>query len=323
MKAKILSLLVWDDNQKLRLKIGLMLVCVPIFAWAILALYFYILMELNFSFLSASFPGAVEALRTKFDDFWGEKFFFYLSVFGSQLLLNLFLGLHISARLVRPFRRMASFCTGALTSKSVGYEPDFFSDFKFLTSFTDYFFSHLQKCRQTGVWTNQTIPPHYAKVRGPVFERSYFLSIFVLMSILTGIAIIYLYFLTVDLQSDLVSLSITVANQHGSSEIFIIKDQTHILNTVLYFATGILLFIYAILTVYFYQLASDAAFAFFATFRAFIKGQTHSRVHLLGHGHLRSYGREVNAYLKTVEQELFGPHESDTENSSSSSSEVA
>lgn len=305
--GKIKDLFKWDEYQKLRLKVALILLAVPTVVWSIVALFFHIVIKLNLFYLNAFSPNAVVEVSQKIELFFEEKSIFYIMIFGGYLVLNLFCGLHIAARLVRPFRRMAEFCKLAQKNPGLVYEPDFFSDFKFLTSFTDYFFSHLQQSRQKKSWSAQTIPPHYARVRGPVFERSYFLSLFFVFSMMTVLAVTFLYFWSIDLNGELMNLALATLKKSGSMEVNLFREQANLLNSIITFSAVLLLLTYSVLIAYFYQIAAGAAFAFFSTFRGYIKGQTHVRVHLIGHSFLRDYGREVNQYLKVVSREISNP----------------
>lgn len=301
---KIREFFKWDDYQKLRLKVAFILLAVPTVVWSIVALFFHIVIKLNLYYLNAFSPQEVLEVSQKIELFFEEKSAFYLMIFAGHLVLNLFCGLHIAARLVRPFRRMAEFCKLAQKNPGVIYEPDFFSDFKFLTSFTDYFFSHLQQSRQKKIWSAQTIPPHYSRVRGPVFERSYFLSLFIVFALMTILAVTFLYFWSIDLNGELMNIALATLKKSESMEVHLFREQALLLNNIINFSAVLLFLTYSVLVSYFYQIAAGAAFAFFSTFRSYIKGQTHSRVHLIGHSFLRDYGREVNQYLKVVSREL-------------------
>ena len=109
--------------------------------------------------------------------------------------------------------------------------------------------------------------------------------------------------LAVDIQSQIVKLSISTINQSESVSYFL-KEEGQLLSYVLWTSICLQMFFYTLLSFNMYSCVSGPAFGIFSTMRSFIKGNHSARVHLIGYGFLRDHCRTMNKYLDHVQRKF-------------------
>ncbi|MCO4756014.1 MAG: hypothetical protein KC478_16150 [Bacteriovoracaceae bacterium] len=228
----------------------------------------------------------------------GEQWLPYL--FGLVVAL-FFAGVFMAKMLMRPFRVLANYCEHKMEGENAVYIPDQFSDYKLLTRFSDFFFQYIEDSRRKGRLEENTIPTRFLGIRRPVFEKVFFFHFFLLTLIIALVANSLLSLIISEIREDTVDLAVSVLKAHGAGTSHFFQEQGYIFDTITIASAGILFTSYMMLAFHLYGQVSGAVFGFFSTMRSFLKGNTQTRVHLLGYNHIRPFGRVFNKYLKWVE----------------------
>lgn len=265
----------------------------------------WLMMSMNNVFFEANGFFNITELRQAYFDFILTKIVFKLHYFLIFFVILFFMGMYVGWILLRPFQEIGKYCEQIIEDKNATYSPDLFSDYKLLTRFSEFFFLYLKDCEKKGELFEGTIPPQFTKIHGPVFDKVFFFHflLFILMILITSTYVIL--FATVEIHDGIVDLAIQTLAANGKSMGYFLKNQIYIFESVQIITVLLLSFFYLLLAFNLYSKVSGAVFAFFSTMRAFMKGNYHSRVHLIGYGYLRPQGRMVNKYLDYISRKLL------------------
>jgi hypothetical protein len=203
--------------------------------------------------------------------------------------------------MMRPFEEIGRYCDNAINSRNSVYDPDFFSDLKLLTRFSEFFFIETARMISNGSMSTIEVPKKFMRIHTPVFEGSFFiqfLSILMITSIYVGVAI---HMAVVGIYEGMVKLSLE-SLRYDKTIIYFLEEQKDILIQISIVALVLHLCLYLTLSINLYSKVSAPAFGIFATMRAFIKGNRTARVHLIGYYYVRTYCRSLNQYLNNLER---------------------
>jgi hypothetical protein len=270
-------------------------------------LVFYLIwmvLSLNNVFFEANGFLNFEGMESAFFDFVASRItqnFYYVLIF---FILLFFAGVYLAKILLRPFEIIGNFCDKAIEKKQEVYNPDIFSDFKLLTRFSEFFFVYIQELRKKVMFSTSTIPPSFAKVHGPVFDKVFFFHFSLFLAIIAISSSIFITFITMEIYNVIVELAITTIPKSGKEVAYFLKNQKFIFESIHIVAIITLVFSYMILAFHLYNKVSGAVFGFFSTMRSFMKGNQKARIHLVGYPHIRPYSRAFNKYLDQVCREI-------------------
>jgi len=292
-----------DEEAKFRIATALKMTAIPFMSFIIMSALFWLLLKMNFSFFKANEFRGIEAFEEVFFHFINQAL---LEVIPYAALLMVFVNLtaiYVSDILLRPFRLIGEYCEGRNNSKDVSYNPDFFTDLKLLSQFSEYFFSCMETAEKNNKLGLVVVPKKYVKIHKPVFEATFFLhyALFILASLLA--VSIALYAFGNGLHSNLIVLAEqTLPNNPAIN--YYLSQQKETIDVMITFVLVISTFLYMGLASHLYYKVAAPSFAIFATMRAFLKGNHDQRVHLIGFSYLRNQTRKLNKYLDWVQKSL-------------------
>lgn len=223
-----------------------------------------------------------------------------------------FIGMYLGKVLIRPFEVIGTYSESKMNENKVTFMPDQFTDYKLLSSFSELFMSYIEKCLKEKKLVKNTIPSKYLKIHQPPFERVFFFHIFILIIIFSVITSLFTIYLSTEVYENLVDL---VASNWKTESVktstFFIQEQNYIFNTFHIVASSLIFISYLLLSFHLYGKVSGAVFGFFATMRAFMKGNFSARVHLIGYAAIRPEGRKLNKYLDHIVRECTKKNKKD------------
>jgi hypothetical protein len=301
-----------DPEVQFRLLTSLKMTSIFLLSFILMASYIIILLGTNLVFFKANeLIGISEFESIFYDSILGSLFDF--AIYGSIILVTINIAsIYISDLLLRPFRIIGDYCERkTLKSSEQDYNPDFFSELKILSQFSEFFFNSIESAAETKALQKLVIPKKYKKIHQPVFEGVFFFhfSFYVLGAVLM-LAIAVITF-TDSLYENLIQFAGKTLPNSPSINYFL-KDQNLIFDQITMISLGVGVILYLVLSYHLYSRVSTPAFAFFATMRSFIKGNYRQRVHLIGYPYLRNQSRKFNKYLDWVEKELVSSNQSKT-----------
>ena len=218
-------------------------------------------------------------------------------------IIALFLGYYLSTLLLRPFKMIGDYCGDSIDGKEVIYDPDFFTDLKILTQFSEYFFNIIESAKKNQKLEQVIIPSKFARVRGPVFEGTFFLQYFLIILIVAIIGAVLVHQFIFSIYSGLIDISLESIGQNSLLR-QILTDQESLLDTLYYGTIVIYTVLYISMSINLYSNVAAPAFGIFATMRSFLKGKYSNRVHFLGFSYIRNDSRRLNKFLDEIAQEL-------------------
>lgn len=301
-----------DEEVKFRLLTSFKMTMIPVISFLFLGSYIYILLKGNLVFFQANELIGI----SQFEEIFYDSLFQSISEFALYgvaffIFINI-TSIYISDLLLRPFRIIGDYCDReTLGPAHKEYNPDFFSELKVLSQFSEFFFNTIETAAKNETLGEVVIPKKYKKIHQPVFESVFFLhfSFYILAMIL--MLLIAMFTFSDQLYDNLIILGGKTLPNSPSINYFL-KAQNEIIDQITYFSILIGIVSYMTTAYHLYQKVSSPAFAFFATMRSFLKGNYRQRVHLIGFPYLRDYSRTFNKYLDWVEKELVQNSDSKT-----------
>lgn len=219
-------------------------------------------------------------------------------------IIAFLLGYYLSTLLLRPFKIIGDYCDDSINGKEAIYDPDFFTDLKLLTQFSDFFFNIIESAKKNKKLEEVIIPSKFTRIHGPVFEGAFFFQYFLIILIVAIIGGVLVHQFIFSIYAGLIDISLDSIGQNNLLRQILI-EQKSLLN-ILYNGT---IFVYSLLyismSINLYSKVSAPAFGIFATMRSFLKGKYSNRVHFLGFGYIRDHSRMLNKFLDKVSQELI------------------
>jgi hypothetical protein len=296
-----------DEEFMFKLSTGLKFVFISLgFTFSVL-LFTYLLMKIDLIyFVAHGYPGAQE-FQVAFYDFIYSSLIDEIpyAIFAGIFIFCL--GYYLSAIMIRPFKVLGKYCEERFTSNQANYySPDYFSDLKLLTSFSVFFFSHIDDAKTRGKLEKIEVPLDYTRIHKPVFEKNFFfnyLFIIIIFALLASVGILVINN-TIREQIFLLSQKFLRNSAGGGTVRYFIEEQFSVADIAVYFFLTLHALTYCVFGLHLYGKISGPAFAIFATMRSFLRGNYHNRVHLIGHYYLRDDCRKINKYLDYVQKNL-------------------
>lgn len=267
---------------------------------------FYIFRNVRFNyyfFVSQGFGNAVE-LKTAFYEYVLSSFFDLLPLMLGFYVALFFAGLYIGKMILRPFKNIGDYCEEVMENPDVDFRIDQFSDYRTLTSFSEFFLEHLRDARKKNVKLHKyDIPKRFMGIHSPTFEKQFIFNFSFIMIILSIISTMAIVDVAGDVYTNVVELAILTlkGKLDDGTRSFILSQKSFTEELYLYTGSQVFVF-YTILAIHLYGKASGAAFGIFSTMRSFLKGNYFTRVHLVGYYHVRDYTRSLNKYLDYIQK---------------------
>ncbi|MDO9184321.1 MAG: hypothetical protein Q7U04_18040 [Bacteriovorax sp.] len=297
-----------DDEFMFKLTTGLKFVAISLgFTFSVL-LFTFLLIKINLIYFVANgYPGALE-FKSAFYDFVYSSIIDETPHLIFSLVLIFLLGYYVSSIMIRPFKVIGKYCEERLSNKANYYSPDYFSDLKLLTSFSVFFFSHIDEASNKGTLAKIDIPQDFTRIHKPVFEKNFFFNYIFIIIIFALVASVGIFVINNIIREQIYQLSEKFLTSNailGNKGIrYFIEEQFSVADIGVYFFLLMHIFMYCLFGIHLYGKVSGPAFAVFATMRSFLKGNYHNRVHLIGHSYLRDDCRKINKYLDHIQRTL-------------------
>jgi len=290
-----------SEDSRFVLGTGLKIMSIAFLISTFVAYLLWMLISVNNIFFEAHGYLGIQDLRQAYFDQILQTVIEGIPLFLAFLICLFFMGIYIGKMLLRPFDAIGKYSEKVIDNIEFEYNPDLFSDFRVLTSFSEYFFRFLKDCREKKDIAPQTIPLQYTKIHGPVFDRVFyfhFLFFITMVSIFSAVVILYT---VVEVHSSTINLAITTLKTESRSVGYFLNRQQYIFDSIRFVAAIAVFISYYILAHHLYAKVAGAAFGFFSTMRAYMKGNYSNRVHLVGFLHVRPYSRAFNKYLDYIQ----------------------
>ncbi|MCK5073986.1 MAG: hypothetical protein KAQ98_11205 [Bacteriovoracaceae bacterium] len=292
-----------DEEARFRMKTSLKIVCIPFISLSVLFALLLLILSVNLAFFEAhGYPGVVE-LREAYYDYVFKTLIDFFPWFCIFVIFVLIIGIYVSHLFLRPFRVIGDYCEGVVNGKKMVYDPEFFTDLKLLTSFSEYFFNQMENALQSGEFFPVTVMKKFRRIHEPVFERAFFINYLFFIVITSIVAALGLYAISVDIYMDLIKLSLQTLDSVPSTMTFFNK-QYNIFHSLIWIVLFVHSVMYVFLSLKLYDDIARPAFAIFATMRSFLKGNFDQRVHLIGFKYVRSQSRRINKYLDYIQENV-------------------
>ena len=293
------------ENELFKFRFGIIsrLVAIPLFSMILNIVFVILFLQFNLIFFEANGYPQVASFKETFYDFIFARLLVYLPyTFGFLILLS-FLGVYVSRLLVRPFKLISEYCADFMQGKRANYDPEFLTDLKLLTSFSEWFFNSVENSVKNKTLPRLEVPKKFQKIHRPIFETSFFLHYSFLLS-LGMIAVGFgVHMFAIDAHENLIELSrVTLKDAAGIN--YFMRTQSQVFTNVTWFTLTVHLLLHIFLLVRLHEMVATPAFALFSTMRSFVKGSHDVKVHLVGHYFLRDYFRTFNQYLTYVKNSI-------------------
>ena len=271
-------------------------------------LFTYLLMKIDLIYFVANgYPGASE-FQEAFYDFIYSALIDKTPFVMVAILFIFCLGYYLANIMIRPFKVISKYCEERLSNKANYYSPDYFSDLKLLTTFSVFFFSHVDEAKSRGRLSKIEVPQDFTRIHKPIFEKNFFFNYFFIIVIFALLASVGILVINNTIREQIFELSqkfLTSNAVVGSKGIrYFIEEQFSVANIAVYFFLVMHILAYCLFGIHLYGKISGPSFAVFATMRSFIRGNYHNRVHLIGHYYLRDDCRKINKYLDYIQKNL-------------------
>ena len=149
----------------------------------------WVILSVNSIYFETLDFGISQDLRAAFLDSSMKIIFDRVLYFLGFYILLFLAGLYLGKLLLRPLDIIAKYSEGRTNDQKIEFNPDTFSDYKFLTRFGEFFFRYLAESEKTKKLAPNTVPPSFAKIRTPPFERVFFfhfILFIIILAIITG-----------------------------------------------------------------------------------------------------------------------------------------
>jgi hypothetical protein len=292
-----------NEEAKFRIFTSLKMTMIPIFSFSLMGCFIWILLNMNLIFFRANEYRGISRFEEVFFDFLSTNLI-ELAPYGALLMIFVNVtALYVSDILLRPFRIIGDYCEKRNNGQDASYNPDFFTDLKLLSQFSEFFFSYMETAELNGVLHEVAVPKKYQRIHQPVFETTFFLHylLYILASILA--VSIALYAFANGLFENIILLADQTLPNNPQINSFL-SDQKNIIDQIIWIVLAMTAVMYTLLATHLYYGVAAPAFAVFATMRTFLKGSYNQRVHLIGFPALRKQTRKLNKYLDWIDKNL-------------------
>lgn len=292
-----------DDEARFRLMTSFKITSITIFSFVSLAVAMWMLLYIDLIFFrTQGYPGYDQFTQAFFDAI-GSNALDVMPHLFFIIIIIIFFGLYVGQLLIRPFKIIGEYCERKIYDEQASYDPDFYSDLKVLTNFSEFFFSKVDEAKKEGVWKPVEIPEKFKRIHQPVFEKDFFIQFTLIILMISIGAGTYLYTIMTNVYEKMITLGNQVMPNTYVVRYFL-EEQSAIWDNALIIVLSIHVLLYFALAFHLYSRVSGPAFGFFASMRSFLSGRTGARVHLIGFYYVRSYSRRFNKYLDKLENEL-------------------
>ena len=297
-KEKIIK----NDQVKFKLMVGLKFALIPTFTILFTIIINYIVLRVSMLSID-TFESEVNVIAKDVLSLYFQKVLLDLFPWiGIAFSLLILLGVFVANVLLRPFVVIGNHCENILENKKSSYDPEFLTDLRLLSAFSEWFFNTLSVLKASGELHQVSVPEKFKKIHKPVFETSFFIHNFLIIIITCFVTGLLLQYGNFELSKGVSEILNGLYKDDGKISRFLNE-----LDHILWVSSNIGLFInflsYMLFMFYLYSCVSVPAFGVFATMRSFVSGKHSSRVHLIGFSYIRKHTRILNKYLDYVEKE--------------------
>jgi hypothetical protein len=292
-----------DDDSRFLLSCGVKFSAIYLFISLFMYYIVWLVLSLNnFYFESKGFL-SVSGMKSAFFDNALQVVYNYADLILVFFFVLFFIGNYIGKMLLRPFEMIGVYANDKLEGSKTDFIPDTFSDYKLMTRFAEFFFRYLDSSLSKKQLEPNTIPLTYTRIHAPVFERVFFFHFSLFIGIISIIACSSIFYLGAEIHTELIDLSVKHFSGDTQKIGAFLSKQEFIFESIVYVSFACIVLGYSLLSLHLYSKVSGAIYGYFTTMRAFMKGNTKARIHLLGYTHVRPHSRHFNKYLDFVERE--------------------
>lgn len=291
-----------SEDSRFILSVGMKVSSISLGITLVIHWFLFQVMRLNYAFFKAhGFPQFVD--ESPFFDSILNATLQNLPILFIFHVFLFFIGVYVGWLILRPFRRLGSYCENVLDHPNTIYRVDEFSTYSLLTRFSELFFDYLRESRKRNELAIHGVPPQFSRIHKPVFDKIFLLHFGLLLVIISISSAVFIIESSSAMYSEMVELATrTLSNQSSVSRYF--SGQMFILNEIVGLTIVLIALCYVLLGFHLYAKVSGAAFGIFSTMRSFMKGNYSSRVHLVGFAYIRDYTRKLNKYLDYIQNNL-------------------
>lgn len=309
MKVQLKDLVKWyeehygiDSQARFRLVTTFKILFTTVASAIMLILLLWLVLELDFLFFNSfEIQGQVEFKNT-FYEYISNKTSNIIPYVILFFILIIALGIYTSNLMLRPFKQISGFCEKfAEDPENAQYDPDFFSDLKLLTRFSEFFFIRIKDLIKEDKEVD--IPDRYKMFHTPIFEAGFFFQSTFFIFITAVLSFVGSHRILLDVHESLVGLA-DYTLKSDKEIIDFLQSQSGIFDSITWIVLAIHIILNVFLVFNLYSQVSMPAFGIFATMRSFLRGNRKARIHLLGNYYLRKETKVINKFLAELEKKL-------------------
>lgn len=293
-----------SEESRFMLGTALKFCAVSVSVMALTGYILYTRTRLNFFFFEAHGYSGIEEMRDAYYSYILINFVDELPLIFGMFVALFFAGLYLGHMILRPFKVIGHYSAQVINDPQAPWEVEQFADHRLLTRFAEVFFDWLREARRAGGVAPRPVPPHFMGVHKPVTDLNFLFHFGFIILIMVILSVVTIMNFAGDIQENTIQLAIRMLKVDPKiiSQFFI--SQSSVLDELWVMTALIVCTLYGALGLHLYHQVSGAAFGIFATMRSFMKGNYHTRVHLVGFYYLRDSTRSFNKYLDWVEKNL-------------------
>jgi hypothetical protein len=278
------------------------ILCVPVISLILISFIYGIFLKFDHIYFESSGFFDFKQFKDVYYDFIFSKVLYLVPYIFVFIISVFFLGMYLAILLLRPFKEIADHCQNISENKKSEYNPKYVRDFRLLTDFCDYFFHYIHEATISKRLYPKKIPLKYSRIHRPIFDKVFFIHYATFILLVSFVASILLYIISVEFHSQIVDLSINYLKVNNSQLSNFMIKQLYFVNQLVYYSLAFLNLICIFMAINIYNSISTPSFAVFSTLRAFLKGNHSARVHVIGFGYVRSMTRMINKSLSDIEK---------------------
>ena len=169
-----------NEQFKFKVSIGLKFALIPTFTILFTILINYIVLRVSLLSFD-TFDSDINIIAKDVLSLYFQKVLLDLFPWiGLAFILLMVIGLFVGNILLRPFVVIGNHCENILENRESTYDPEFLTDLKLLSGFSEWFFNTLSVLKASGELHQVSVPAKFKKIHKPVFETSFFIHNFLI-----------------------------------------------------------------------------------------------------------------------------------------------
>lgn len=291
----------FDENVNFRLSVGVKFALIPTLSLFFSFVLYYLMLQVINSTIMSFDNSRDFIIKDVFQSFLEATLVDVAPWFLVFFLFSFIVGIVLANIILRPFRIISDYCDAKLENRATTYDPEFMTNLRLLSSFTEWFFNSVNIMIDSGKFSAVKIPEKYKRIHQPFFESNYFIYNLLIVFITSVVTALLIFYCNQEIYNGVMELVREFFVGKVELNRFLVNLQDAfsfvVMTTILFNVICYIAFFYHL-----YQKISTPAFGIFATLRSFLSGRFSTRVHLIGFPYMRNHTRKLNKFLDHLEK---------------------